>query len=217
MPTLLYIDTSGNIATVALSQKGKQLAIRHHENANEQAAVLNNMIASVLAEAGITLQDIDALCVCAGPGSYTGLRVGLSTAKGLCYALDKPILLFNRLDLLAIEFNPNTDFAIVLKARAGEYFYAQYNQVAAITIAPKHALEQDLIDSIDSNPSLKMITDDPDLTLTDNKILIPSPHRISVPTWIPLGEKRFESAEFNDLAYCEPFYLKAAYTTQSKK
>jgi tRNA threonylcarbamoyladenosine biosynthesis protein TsaB len=85
MPNLLYIDTSASKATVALSQEGRITAVRTHDNANEQAAVLNIMINNVLEEASCNLDQVDALCVCAGPGSYTGLRVGLSTAKGIAF------------------------------------------------------------------------------------------------------------------------------------
>ena len=217
MAKLLYIDTSGSIATVAIAEDGAPIAVAQHENANEQAAVLNGMVATVTEQANLQLKDIDGISVCAGPGSYTGLRVGLSNAKGLCYALDKPILLFNKLDLLAAEHVQNRAFAIALKARQGEYFYAVYDAAGKISTAPKHAMEAEIIEDINNKPDLVFVTDEQDFALTENKIVLPTNSRIDMASWAKLAAERFASKAFDDLAYCEPFYLKAAYTTQSKK
>lgn len=217
MSTLLYIDTSGSIATVALSQNGVMTALRHHENAHEQAAVLNTIIEAVLQEQDTTLKQIDAVCVCAGPGSYTGLRVGLGAAKGICYALDKPILLFNKLDLLAAGLHSGKNFAIAVKARAGEYFFASYDRNGTTVKEPQHIMEQELALWLNQMPEPLLITDDETLTLTENKITIAVNYPIAINDWINRAEQRCIAGQFDDLAYCEPFYLKAAYTTQSKK
>lgn len=217
MSTLLYIDTSGNIATVALSQNGVMTALQHHENAHEQAAVLNTMIEATLQEQDISLEHIDAVCVCAGPGSYTGLRVGLGAAKGICYALNKPILLFNRLDLLAMGLHSGKNFAIALKARTDEYFFAEYAQDGTPVKEPQHVMKPDLATWLQETPDLLLVTDDGGLTLTENKITIAVNYPVAINDWINKAEQRYVARQFDDLAYCEPFYLKAAYTTQSKK
>jgi tRNA threonylcarbamoyladenosine biosynthesis protein TsaB len=215
MPTLLYIDTSASKATVALSQEGKTVAIRTHDNANEQAAVLNVMINNVLEEASLTIDNVDAICVCAGPGSYTGLRVGLSTAKGIAYVKDIPLMLFNRLDLIAWGQDKKAPFAIALKARNGEYFFATYTDQGARGNPPQHLFEQDLVAY--ASQDLLFITDDIDFSASQHKEMIDANHTLNMNRWITHAGKRFSLKQFDDLAYSEPFYLKAAYTTQSKK
>ena len=215
MPNLLYIDTSASKATVALSQEGRITAVRTHDNANEQAAVLNIMINNVLEEASCDLDQVDALCVCAGPGSYTGLRVGLSTAKGIAYGKDIPMMLFNRLDLIAWgQQDIKVPFAIALKARNGEYFFAAYTENGMPGTPPQHLFEQDLAPYI--TQGLFFITDDTDF-VSQHREIIGSNHSLNMESWITHAEKRFSLSQFDDLAYSEPFYLKAAYTTQSKK
>lgn len=213
MPYLLYIDTSGKTATVALSGIGPAPLVQRLTDAREQAAQLNTAIGELLAGAGLMLSQIDGIAVCAGPGSYTGLRVGLSTAKGLAFALNKPLMLFNTLDMLAARYRNNGALVIALRARAGEYFYARYDAQGKAADAPRHIFEQEIEAPGEA------------LFLTDNEALFPDKARIlpegggeaELPSWINDAETRFAQGLFDDLAYSEPFYLKAAYTTQSKK
>lgn len=213
MSNLLYIDTSGKTALVALSRNGMVAASRSHDDAREQAALLNGMIDAVMQESATVLSDVAAICVCAGPGSYTGLRVGLSTAKGLAYALDKPLMLFSTLELLALAQRGKTAVDIILKAREGEYFYARYDREGEALSLPQHVFGDDLVRS-DSEALL--ITDVAGLA-GEQDILLGEGTALSLPHWIKAAEERFAAGSFDDLAYSEPFYLKAAYTTQSKK
>lgn len=215
MPNLLFIDTSAAVATVALSADGRISALLTHESANEQAAVLPALIADVLQRAGITLDQVDALCVCAGPGSYTGLRVGLSAAKGLAYAKDIPLMLFNRLDLLAWSQDHTIPFAIALKARAGEYFFATYTASGETDAAPQHIFAEELRPFAERD--LLFITDDAEFVAAEQMTLFDAHHALKMERWISRAEKRFSHRKFDDLAYSEPFYLKGAYTTQRKK
>lgn len=215
MPDLLYIDTSGKTAVVALSCNGMLMAIRTHDDAREQAALLNGMIGEVLDASGIKPDGITAICVGAGPGSYTGLRVGLSTAKGLAYALDKPLMLFNNLDLLALKYEGEAAMDIVLKAREGEYFFAQYDKEGKSTTPPQHMYAKDLASVLNSDALL--ISDDETLHAAHSGQALQVDLTVSLDHWIPAAERRFSMEQFDDLAYSEPFYLKAAYTTQSKK
>lgn len=215
MSDLLYIDTSGKTATVALSRNGALATLRIHDDAREQAALLNGMIDEVLQEAGASWEQVAAICVCAGPGSYTGLRVGLSTAKGLAYALDKPIMLFNNLDLLALIYQNEGSADILLKAREGEYFLAQYDQGGAQVTVPQHVFGKDLAQFL--RKEALQVTDDTELSVEGTPVVIPAGQPVSMPHWIAAAEQRLAANQFDDLAYSEPFYLKAAYTTQSKK
>ena len=93
MPLLLAIETATKLCSVALGRDGQLLALREIDNEKlAHAEKVNVLIAEVMEEAGLPLKDLDAVAVGIGPGSYTGLRIGLSAAKGLCYALDKPII-----------------------------------------------------------------------------------------------------------------------------
>ncbi len=216
MPTLLFLDTSAATATVCLSVSGSVAAIRRHENAMEQAAVINTLIAEVIAGASITLKEIDAVVVCAGPGSYTGLRVGMSAAKGLCFALDKPLLLFNRLELIALGFVADTNVYTVLKARLGEYFMASYNSEMKLIDEPAHYFVDALSEKLRSSDKMVVTDDNSELQIA-NAIEILKDYSVNIDKWIQVAEERFAQQKFDDLAYSEPFYLKAAYTTQSKK
>ena len=215
MARLLFIDTSASVATIALSVDGVLTALRTHEDAHEQAAVINYMIEAALEEASLTIKQMDAICVCAGPGSYTGLRVGLSTAKGLAYATDKPLMLFNRLDILAWQQQSDTDFIIALKARNGEYFMAPFDKQNQPAGMPQHAFEQDL--AAYAAKGFHFFTDDETLAVNASITLIAANKPVDMAYWVKKAAERFRSGQFDDLAYAEPFYLKAAYTTVSKK
>lgn len=219
MSTLLYIDTSAATATIALSANGSLLAIRKHHNAQEQAAVINLMIEDMLTTCQLSLDQVDALCICAGPGSYTGLRVGLSAAKGIAYALDKPLMLFNKLELIAEDFraqHKDKQLTIALKARLGEYFAAAYDASGKILLEPQHIFETELSALFQQSQGL-LITDTDIAYPAGTALPIPPDYSLNIATWIPAATARFSAQQFDDLAYSEPFYLKAAFTTQSKK
>jgi len=217
MASLLYIDTSGSTATIALSVDGKKAAYRRHENAMEQAAVINVLIEEVMAEAGLSLQALDAVAVCAGPGSYTGLRVGMSTAKGLCYALDKPLLLFSRMLLIALDMLQGRDLWVILKARQEEYFAAAFDRHLHTLQEPKHYFGPDLAAALENDKESLLVTDVPQAFGDRNIITIAPGYAVDIDKWIPAAEDAFSKKQFADLAYADPYYLKAAFTTQSKK
>jgi tRNA threonylcarbamoyladenosine biosynthesis protein TsaB len=216
MPTILLIDTAAAVATIGLAEDGKILAIRHHERAMEQAAVVNTLIEEVVTAADRSLDHIDAVAVCAGPGSYTGLRVGLSMAKGLCFALDKPLMLFDRLSLIALDFVATEDIAVILKARQGEYFAAFFNNKLEALAIPKHYYEDELLQYL-ANFSGSIVTDNSPDDLFGTGINLDTNYRVEAEKWASWATARYTQGTFDDIAYSEPFYLKPAYTTQSKK
>ena len=130
MNYLLYLDTSAAHSTVLLLDETKVLAERINEHQSNHSQVINQLIEEVLSEAMITLNDVHTVCVLNGPGSYTGLRIALSTAKGICYANDLPLILISKLDLLqyvaSIEI-PGQAACTIIKARENEYFAAFYS------------------------------------------------------------------------------------------
>lgn len=215
MTCLLFLDTSAVITCVALALDGDIKAQAVHEHVMEQASVLPDMIQQVLAAAGIGLNRVDALCICGGPGSYTGLRVGLSTVKGIAYALDKPVMLFNRLELLAAARQEREALAVLLKARKGEYFYALYDPGLKPRVLPRHVFASELESLLPS--AVPVLTDEEEKGWLPNPpLFINSGAPVSVRHWLPMATARYQQQQFDDLAYCEPFYLKAAYTTTPK-
>lgn len=217
MPTLLYIDTSADHIAIAVSRNGRVQAENRQYTTHQQAALINVMIGEILEDANLSLPEIDAIAVCAGPGSYTGLRVGLSAAKGLCFALKKPLMLFHKLFLIALSASrpPESAMLIALKARQDELFIAGYDHTLAEILPPQHVCLM----------NLKLILPAYDIVLTnyeelpvfeDSKIL-PLHHEINMEKWSVHAAERYAQQAYDDLAYSEPFYLKAAFTTTAKK
>lgn len=221
MPSLLFIDTSGSRAIVAVSQGFNLLSQSILEDTKSQAAFINEMIEKVLEKAKIGLSDINAFCVCGGPGSYTGLRVSLGVVKGLAFILDKKILLFDKLSLIAAGFNekfPSKEKVVVLKARKEEYFYAHFGIEGNIICTPMHIFKEALALKLNLlNNDALLITDDNVLNPPIKATILNENYQLNITSWIILANYRFQHQSWDDLAYCEPFYLKEAFTTQSKK
>lgn len=103
MERILLIETSTALCSTALAEDGVITAYRESSAPKAHASLTAVFVQEMLAERGITLSDCDAVCVSKGPGSYTGLRVGVSTAKGLCFGADKPLLAVGTLDTLVAQ------------------------------------------------------------------------------------------------------------------
>ncbi|MBR1575276.1 MAG: tRNA (adenosine(37)-N6)-threonylcarbamoyltransferase complex dimerization subunit type 1 TsaB [Bacteroidales bacterium] len=100
---IIYIETSTSLTSVALSEQGRIVAYRQTDVPRSQASLTAPFIDALLRERGLTVKDCDAVCVSKGPGSYTGLRVGSSTAKGLCFGADLPLIAVGTLDTLVAQ------------------------------------------------------------------------------------------------------------------
>src|SRR5690606_10558140 len=132
MSILLHIETSTTNCSVSVSDDSKVVALKEQNDANySHAENLHLFIIEVLSEAGYTPSDLDAICVSKGPGSYTGLRIGVSAGKGMCFALDKPLIAIDTLEILARQYNDKlqtNDFIVpVNDARGIEVYSAVYN------------------------------------------------------------------------------------------
>lgn len=221
MSNLLFIDTAGTQAQIGIWSKGSGWNIYHHNEPNTQISIINTTIEKLLQKAHIQLHDLEAICMCAGPGSYTGLRVGLGVAKGLSYALEIPLLLFNRLQLIAQSFSDKEEYQsknklVLLKARKDEYFMGYYDQQNKIISEPQHLLKEDLLNFVKNiNNSTFIIADDEEINLPFETI-ISKDLELNFESWKVLAEERIENQDFDDIAYSEPFYLKAAYLTTPK-
>ena len=137
MALILSLETTTSVCSVAIAQNGQLLSLRELDSKNSHAEILNGFIEDVLKESKYTLADLSAVAVSEGPGSYTGLRIGVSTAKGLCYGLDIPLISIGTLKSLAWHTRENASsdllekenllFCPMIDARRMEAYTAHFN------------------------------------------------------------------------------------------
>lgn len=213
MSKIIIIDTTINSCYVALTNEEKILSHRVHQDTKTQAAFINQAIESMMEEQNCTFSDVDAIASCMGPGSYTGLRIGLSTAKGLCYALDIPLIGFNRMELIGHE-----DHRIVLiKARVGEYFLAHYKN-GEVLQSPVHKTEDAVSDYLCQMTDFKLIIIGEENSFEHYQPqYLPEDFLYNKEDVTLLVNNMYSLKEFEDVAYVEPMYLKSVYTTVAKK
>jgi tRNA threonylcarbamoyladenosine biosynthesis protein TsaB len=224
MALLLHIDTATEHASVCISDNEKVLAIEESKEQKNHASFLQPAIQSICKKLDLELKNIDAVAVTQGPGSYTGLRVGLASAKGLCFALQKPLILVNTLEVMARaamqeNFNETYLYCPMIDARRMEVFTALYNAelneiipTSAIILNESSFEEQlkhnKIIFSGSGYVKFKNILSHP------NAIFSSIQH--SSLQMIPSALQKFNSQQFADIAYSEPFYGKEFYTPASK-
>lgn len=216
MEIILSIETSTGVCSVALHRGVKLLASQELFGEKSHSAYLNPMIRNVFDQSGVKLKELAAVAISEGPGSYTGLRIGTSTAKGLCFALDIPLIAVNTLKAMAYGINKfnylNARLCPMLDARRMEV----YSLVASSQLdiledtTPKIIDESSYDEYLDhrvlffGNGSEKC---KPLLSGHSNAIFIDgvSPSAIHVGS---MAYPLFQKDQFEDLVYFEPFYLK---------
>lgn len=224
MQYILHIDTSGTIGTIAIAGDGVLLQQRTNTDTRNQAASINLMIDEVLLAAGIALKDISAIAVCAGPGSYTGLRIGMATAKALCYVLDKPLYLDNKLTLLTygqyhIHLSEYDVYASILVARDKEFFISSHDNKFDPVIAPAHVFEGDLAALDIWKKKVLVIGNIKESilnTLINNNLEIIGTDTIDLDSWAAYAFDQYKCNRNVNLSTAEPFYLKQVFTHNKK-
>ncbi len=223
MALILHIDTATALASVSLAKDGKLLQQRENNAAMDHASWIHAAIQEIIpssAEHGLLLAGLDAVAVVAGPGSYTGLRVGMATAKGFCYALQLPLLKLNTLALLAhatIRHNPSSLHCPMLDARRMEVFTAVYDASLQEKMpACAMVLQQDSFSKW-LNQSTVVFSGSgshkwKEIVQHSNAIF--SDVHYNAEDIAALAYESFVSGQFPDLAYTEPIYLKEFYTPQ---
>ena len=213
MALILNIETATKNCSVALSKAGKTLAIRELSEQNfSHAEKLHVFIEELLLETNVALKDIQAIAVSQGPGSYTGLRIGISAAKGLCYALSIPLIALDTLEILARKIQVNSGIIIpMIDARRLEVFSAFFDS----SFTKIRAIKAEVIDENsykEKSEILHLIGDGAmkfKEILTDEKfhyypeIQYPSAAEMGL-----ISFQKFQNNQFEDVAYFEPFYLK---------
>jgi tRNA threonylcarbamoyladenosine biosynthesis protein TsaB len=213
MSLILSIDTSTEHASICLSENEKIAATIVNENQKEHASWLHPAIKDLLSGFGKSMRDLDVIGVTSGPGSYTGLRVGMATAKGLCYALQIPLITVNTLEAMAsMALKEDADLICpMIDARRMEVFTAVYDKKLVPVLKPcsmildKSAFS-DLFENkkmiIFGNGSKKFLDIDPVLNADFKNFIFHADHLSRV-----IYNKNI-SFDFTPLPYAEPFYLK---------
>ncbi|MBL7898493.1 MAG: tRNA (adenosine(37)-N6)-threonylcarbamoyltransferase complex dimerization subunit type 1 TsaB [Crocinitomicaceae bacterium] len=214
MALILNLETATKTCSVSLAQNGKEILTKEiTEEHFSHAENLNIFIQEVMKSAGKNLKELDAVAVSEGPGSYTGLRIGASTAKGLCYALDIPLIAVNSLKSLAVLMDKNYDLICpMFDAMRMEVYAAVYDQ-ALSEIQKTQALIIEEKSFADLLSQKSILFAGPGAIKCQDMIKNQNAHfdlqtAVSAKGMCELSEQKFNAKEFEDLAYFEPFYLK---------
>ena len=210
---LLHIETSGINCSVAISE-GERIIAEKSENKGSftHSESLHLFIEGVVAEAGISLSELDAIAVSAGAGSYTGLRIGLATAKGLCFALAKPLIAVPTLQIIASQVTDSDCIIAMLDARRMEVYSAMFDS--------KHQFIQPTEAKILEAQSYQDELDRGKVTFIGDGVakfasICKHPNAVFVldaypqaKDMLPFAVAKYKVGAFEDIAYFEPQYLK---------
>lgn len=219
---ILNIETSTKNCSVSLSKNGNTIALKELNNGNySHAEKLHVFIDSVLKEAGVKMQQLDAIAISKGPGSFTGLRIGVSSAKGLCFALDIPLISIDTLQSLALQITTEDGYVIpMLDARRMEVYSNVYNkdnkqireieaQILDETSFQNYLEKKPVYFIGDGVPKTKELISHPNAFFIDDKL--PSANEMGM-----LAFQKFQQNDFENTAYFEPFYLKDFVANKKK-
>jgi tRNA threonylcarbamoyladenosine biosynthesis protein TsaB len=219
---ILNIETATKNCSVALAKEGKTILCKEiAEEGYSHAERLHVFIEEIISEAGISLKDLAAIAVSQGPGSYTGLRIGVSAAKGLCYALDIPLIAVDTLQALASKVRVTDGFIVpMIDARRMEVYSAVFSAslekkrevLAEIIIENSFEDIQETVYFVgDCNEKCKSVLTKDNFVFLD-EIKFPSANEMST-----LSFDKYKISDTVDVAYFEPYYLKDFLITTSKK
>lgn len=221
---ILYLETSSKNCSVAISDNENLLCVAEEVSENyKQSESLHTFVEWALEGAGISIKDIDAVCLGKGPGSYTGLRIGAASAKGFCYGLKIPLIAVNSMESMIEPFlGKNYDYIITLvDARRMEVYTAVYDGQTGNEVSPTEAkiLDENSFQEFkdkkvlfvgDGASKTKEIIQLPDAEF--NNDIYPSAKYLVKKTL-----EKIKKEEFEDIAYFEPFYLKDFHGVKKKQ
>ena len=229
MAVILNIETSTTVCSAALTAEG--MILTHYEDfeGRNHAALLSGYVKACLDFLNEKELQLDAVAVSIGPGSYTGLRIGLSEAKGLAYALDVPLIAVPTLKLMAtrvmfstLDIDPETIFVPMIDARRMEVYTAAYDFALNDLMVPQPLIldESSYADLIATGRQMLLFGNGSakatDVVKADNVRIVEGVDPLAV-DMIALAERSYAMRDFIDLAYSVPVYLKDFVATKSKK
>ncbi|MBS3775728.1 MAG: tRNA (adenosine(37)-N6)-threonylcarbamoyltransferase complex dimerization subunit type 1 TsaB [Bacteroidales bacterium] len=232
MALILHIETTTHVCSVALTRDGQLVSERENKQGRSHASLLSYFIGKILSETRLAPGSLDAISISEGPGSYTGLRIGVSTAKGLCYGADIPLLavntlrsltqgLFARLKGEGRQPGENSIYVPMLEARRMEVYSAiidsnnQFFRGVKAEVINENSFGRWLEKYIvyffgNGSEKCREIIRHPNARFIEG-VDLSAKHMAS------LAEEKYSNREFEDLAYFEPFYLKDFIATIPRK
>lgn len=234
MARILNIETATHVCSVALTEDGEVVSMRENKEGKSHASLLSYFIGEILDEQKIRVSDMDAISISQGPGSYTGLRIGVSTAKGLCYGAGIPLIAIPTLQSLAAGLMENlrqtgqaetmedhTLLVPMLDARRMEVYSALFNT----SLDWVREVKPEIIDENSYGNWLKEHNliffgsgaSKVQKTISHPNALFVGDMELSSRHMSQLSEARYHNQQFEDVAYFEPFYLKEFIATRPRK
>ena len=219
---ILCIETSTEICSVALAQGERCAALQECNTNNSHAKNMIPFVEEVLRQANVSKNQLNAIAVGVGPGSYTGLRIGVSTAKGLAYSLDIPVIAISTLECIAEPYLTKADHCRpMIDARRMEVFTALYNHDGQLLEEPNAKI-------VDEECFAEELTNFKTVFCGNGaekckEVLGKYPNALfqtdplSARNMVPIAYRKFQAEQFENVAYFEPFYLKDFVATVSRK
>ena len=213
MALILNIETSTDICSVALAENGKLIALEEETEARSHSAILTILIQRLFEDSNHVIRDLDAVAIAEGPGSFTGLRIGVSAAKGICYALNRPLIAVPTMKAMAsaaIEVVKDMEalYCPVIESIKDEVFAGLYSSSLEEIVAPS---PQD-INLSNLQPFLKskriVVLGTGLNKLRDTEKFLVHRHHNSARNLIKIAETLFQAGGFCSLEYFEPLYIK---------
>jgi len=237
MSRILLIETATEVCSVAIAVNGVVVALEEVPESLNHAALLTLQISRCAEQSGLTLPELDAVAVSAGPGSYTSLRVGVSVAKGLCYALSKPLIAVDTLLTLALASKPPVNaadengrlfFLPMIDARRNEVWTSIYDQhFQQINFPQPLILENNsfvnyIADFVPLSNQSRLIVSGNGMQKVLNvaffeNTVMSTIKKCSAQYLSETALKMFQNSDFQDIAYFEPLYMKPPNITVSNK
>jgi tRNA threonylcarbamoyladenosine biosynthesis protein TsaB len=222
-PIILHIETATQVCSVALSAGGSILQIRETRDKNSHSTTITVFIDEMMKAAGMAFSSLDAVAVSMGPGSYTGLRIGVSTAKGICYAIDKPLIAVGTLQSMAagavkgMESAGMESLPILLCPMIDARRMEVYSGLYDLNLKPARDIRAEIVTESSFAAELEqhqvwffgdgadkckpLLGNHPNARFIDD-------FQLSASFMVNLAEEKFNRSEFEDVVYFEPYYLK---------
>lgn len=225
MSLILNIDTSTSVCSVALAKAGKVIALKESNEGLNHSVLLGTYIDEILKENQMDVHQLDAVAISMGPGSYTGLRIGVSMAKGLCFGAGKPLIAVPTLQALALSvsarLNEDALYCPMIDARRMEVYTAFFDRANHTVVDTKaEIITENSFAGLLAEHQIYFFGNGSDKV----KTVLTHPHarfmekvETSARHMTLLAEQLFQAQQFADVAYFEPFYLKDFIATTPKR